>query len=290
MNKQKTISFDEVSRELDKGIAGADKLRADELERLAVARRAKDAGLKREQARLGKKLGAAHPRVAEIAGRLMMNAGILRDLNLEAVRARTEIPQVDEKSWAVHGYVRDKDLKGVPNLTVALYDDRGQLIQEAGYACTEKNGYFKLLHSRTKPGVMDVGKEGEAPKTGPGERVYVHVINAQGTHLHVDKQPLTPEPGRVDYREIILGDDEAVCRPPESAPGPRPGKDEGKERIRYLGNSGTRELHDMTKVTSRCQIDEIRPDHRAYFNTQREAQEAGYGYCAYCFGKEKSKR
>ena len=46
----------------------------------------------------------------------------------------------------------------------------------------------------------------------------------------------------------------------------------------------------MTKVTSRCRIDEIRPDHRVYFNTQREAQAAGYDYCAYCFGKEKSKR
>jgi hypothetical protein len=62
------------------------------------------------------------------------------------------------------------------------------------------------------------------------------------------------------------------------------------EKTRFLGNSHARELHDLENVKRQCQIDEIRSDHRIYFKTQREAETAGYDYCAYCFGKGKSKR
>ncbi len=51
MSSQSEPTFDELSRELDKRVGGADKLRADELAQMAETRRAKEAGLKREQAR-----------------------------------------------------------------------------------------------------------------------------------------------------------------------------------------------------------------------------------------------
>jgi hypothetical protein len=121
------------------------------------------------------------------------------------------------------------------------------------------------------------------PKTG--EEVYIRLTDEQGRDLSIDKQPLVPQPGRVDYREIFLGDDEAACRPPDKEPKPAEEKP-----TRYLGNANKREIHDLTKGTPRCQIDAIRPDHRVSFKTQREAVAAGYGFCAYCFGKEKSER
>ncbi len=290
MAQDKKITVDDVSRGIDKGINTADQQRVAALERLQFVRKAKATSLQKEQARLTIKYGADHPRVQALATRVVLNQGLLGNLVAETTRAKTDIPSVDEHTWVLHGYVRDKRLTGIPNLIVALYDDKGQWIQELGYGRTDKSGYFKMLHSRAKAGETNVGKEGEAPKTAPGEKVYIHITNSQGAHIYVDKQPLTPEPGRVDYREIIVGDDEAVFRPPESGPAPQPGKDEGKERTRYLGNSGKRELHDLENTKPRCQIDEIRPDHRVYFKTQREAQAAGYDYCAYCFGKEKSKR
>lgn len=61
-------------------------------------------------------------------------------------------------------------------------------------------------------------------------------------------------------------------------------------KTRYLGNASTRELHDLKNATPRCQVDEIKPEHRVAFKTEKEALAAGYDYCAYCFGKEKSKR
>lgn len=61
-------------------------------------------------------------------------------------------------------------------------------------------------------------------------------------------------------------------------------------KTRYLGNSRIREVHDLEKVKKQCQIDEIAPDRQVYFRTEREAVAAGYDYCRYCFGKQKSKR
>lgn len=203
MNRQKEMAFDDVSRELDNGIAGADKLRADQLDRLIVARRAKDTGLKREQARLTKKLGADHPRVAAIAGRLKVNAGMQRDLTLESARARIEIPKIDETSWALLGFVRDKDLQGVPGVTVALYDGKGKWVEQLGYACTRDDGHFRIEAHNVRP--VD-------------EPVFVHVLSAQTVDLYADQVPLTPTGGKIDYREIILSSNGQTCPPPGGPP------------------------------------------------------------------------
>lgn len=62
------------------------------------------------------------------------------------------------------------------------------------------------------------------------------------------------------------------------------------EKMPLLGNSHVRELHDLNNVKKQCQIDGIAADHRVYFRSEREAVKAGYDYCAYCFGRNKSKR
>jgi hypothetical protein len=205
MEKPKEIAFADVTRELDKGVAGADVVRADELDRLIVARQAKETGLRREHARLTKKLGADHPRVGEIADRLQVNAGMRRDLALESARAHVELPKVDETSWALLGFVRAADLHGLPGLTVALYDRGARWIERLGYACTRANGQFRI----------DVRNVGQVDYP-----VYVHVLNAQSKDLYVDKIPLAPAGGQVDYREIIIpGDGQtAPCPPPGGRP------------------------------------------------------------------------
>ncbi len=59
---------------------------------------------------------------------------------------------------------------------------------------------------------------------------------------------------------------------------------------RFLGNSHDRELHDLQNRKKQCHIDDIKPDHRVFFATERDAVAAGYDHCRYCFGKQKSKR
>jgi hypothetical protein len=205
MNKPKEFAFADIAREVDSGIAGADTLRADQLERLIAARQAKEKGLKREHARLTKKLGADHPRVSAIADRLKVNEGMRRDLTLESARAHTELPQVDATTWALLGFVRDRDLQAVPGVTVALYDRNGRWVEQLGYACTRDDGHFRI--EARSVGQVD----------GP---VYLYVLSSQSVVLFADQVPLAPAGGKVDYREIILSRNgqTATCPPPDSQP------------------------------------------------------------------------
>ena len=206
MAKAKDISFAEVTRELDRGVEGADALRANRLDGLTTMRVVKEKRLKREQARLAAKLGSTHPRVTEIDERLTLNTMMIRDLKLESGRAHTEAPQVDQNTWLLHGFVRDKTLKAVPNLTVALFDPNGGRVNGLGHGCTDANGYFRITSK-------NVNNAGQA---------FVRVLSKDGAILFADKNVLQPQAGSIDYREIILSGEELGCIPPSETIEPTP--------------------------------------------------------------------
>jgi hypothetical protein len=64
----------------------------------------------------------------------------------------------------------------------------------------------------------------------------------------------------------------------------------GAQPTRYLGNSRTREVHDLDHPNPACQIGEILFDRRLYFATPEQAVELGYDRCAFCFGRGQSQR
>jgi len=64
----------------------------------------------------------------------------------------------------------------------------------------------------------------------------------------------------------------------------------GQIETRFLGNSGSRELHDLDNQQTNCQINEIDFDRRFYFSSPEAATTAGYDFCAHCFGRELSQR
>ncbi|HEX6622563.1 MAG TPA: carboxypeptidase-like regulatory domain-containing protein [Pyrinomonadaceae bacterium] len=198
-SKRTEFTLEEITRELEQKVGGADKLRADGLEQLGAVRRAREAGLRREQARLTKKHGAEHPSVVAITNRLTANTGMVRDLGLEASRARVQPPRVDARGWAVHGFVRDKELKPVGGLTVALYDAQSRWVEQAGFACTKADGYF----------LIRLNDAGALP--GP---LFLRVLSGQAVHLFADPSPLTPTTGAVVSREIFLSEDGRACVPP----------------------------------------------------------------------------
>jgi hypothetical protein len=151
--------------------------------------------------------------VAALSRQLEANRALTRAVALEADRATTELPPRDAQTWVVHGRVLTQELTGIPHLTVALYDANGNWVESIGYACTESNGYFKLA----------AGREG----LPTGRQVFLRVLNMQGEHVYVDPTPLTPELGRVEYREIRLASEAPVCAPPPAPnrrePMPEPG-------------------------------------------------------------------
>ena len=199
MKKEKKFTVEDVTREVDKSVAGADTQRGDKLESLQTVRRAKATTLSRERERLSRKLGANHPRVLGMTVKMEANRLLMRDLAVETVRARTDNPEPDAGTWVLHGYVRDNELKPAPHLTVALYDKKARWVEPLGFACTGENGYFRLDACE----LDDV----RAP-------VFIHVLNSQASHLYADTVPFTPAGGRVDTREIMLPADAQACMPP----------------------------------------------------------------------------
>ena len=64
----------------------------------------------------------------------------------------------------------------------------------------------------------------------------------------------------------------------------------GSRVTRWLGNIRSEELHDLDNRQPQCQIEEIRFDHAFYMSGIEQAQQLGYDFCAFCFGRERSKR
>ena len=207
IKQKKTISFDKASDEFDKGIEGADALRADGLSQLNAMRAVKEQRMNRERSRLVAKLGADHARVTQIDQRLKINVAMMRDLKLEAAKARTEIPTVDQNTWVLHGYVRNKALQPMPNLNVVLFDVAGKEIAGVNHGCTNADGYYKL--SQKIPG-------------GVSTLAFVRVLNKSGSVLYADSVGLQPAAGTIDYREIILSGEVDVCVPPPETPAQQP--------------------------------------------------------------------
>ncbi len=53
---------------------------------------------------------------------------------------------------------------------------------------------------------------------------------------------------------------------------------------RYLGNKNHMEVHDLQNEYPLCQIPEIKPEHKVYFDSLDEARREGYDSCSYCIG------
>jgi hypothetical protein len=268
--KRCNIPQSQVEHELDQAITSADPVRAESFQKLHRVRTIKTKNQERERLRLTEKLGSNHPRVLALQAKIDNNKALTRNLQLETARAQTEAPVVDKDSWVVYGRVLNNQLKPVPGMKAALYDKSGCPIQTCGSEYTDKTGYFKLTIKNVADDTRDATTKNE-PMEG-----FLYVLDKDNVTVHKDKRPLPILAGQVQYLEVVL-DDGDVDRPPQS-------------KTRYLGNSNSKELHDLKNQKPNCQIDEIKPDHRVNFKTQKEALALDYDYCAYCFGKDKSKR
>ena len=194
--KQTQVPVTDITEALEKGVDAADMVRAAGLRGLQRIRAAKIMGLQREHVRLSQKLGPDHPRVVALGEKLKVNRILVQQLALEARRAATELPPRDEAAWTLYGYVHDQDLLAAPNLTVALYNEEGSWIVALGHIVTNRSGYFKL--------------EVREFEQYAGQPLYVRVLDHVATHLYVDSNPVTPELGTEEYREITLQKDAAV--------------------------------------------------------------------------------
>lgn len=196
--EERRIPLNDISQSLETNVTDTDQLRAIGLEGLHKMRRVKGKSQQRELARLSQKLGDEHPRIMTLQQKVTVNQVLVRHLDLEGDRAQVEVPIADGKTWILHGFVRDQEFKGLPNLTVALYSQKGEWIESLGFACTDQKGYFKLIATPNRD-------------TLPRLQGFIRVLDQQRKTLYIAQQPLTPALGQVDYREIIISGESKVC-------------------------------------------------------------------------------
>jgi hypothetical protein len=194
-------SLNQVASVLQNSLPGLDILRAVTFDNLQFLRTARAAGLQSEQERLAARLGDDDPRVIGLAARRAENELFISGLAAESERARVVPPDVNKDTWVLHGFIRDEKLRGVPNVTVALYDRSGNWIQQLGFAGTSANGYFRI----------DVRSLANIKPP-----LFVHVLSGQATLLHADDEPLTPELATVLFHEVIVTGEKTAAPPVES--------------------------------------------------------------------------
>lgn len=196
---------DRVAPVLQNGLPQADLLRATTFDNFQLVAQARAASLRREQQRLADSRGDDHPRIPEVSAKLAATEGFALSLGVESERARLPVPEVNEETWVVYGFIRDQQLRGVPKVTVALYDANGDWARRLGFSGTEANGSFRLAVRNT---------------TDLKSPLFIHVLSGQATLLHADDEPLTPELGTVLFHEVIISGEKTAAPPVESKDDP----------------------------------------------------------------------
>jgi hypothetical protein len=187
--QNKYLSVDSFSKNVSEHLSGLDAGRADALDALLLLRKAKGNTLMREYNRLLNVLGPNHPRSIRLLNKIDVNTGLMSDLAAEAARAKIDLPDANPTSWILSGFVRDKGLRGVAKMTVALYTPNGNEAKELGRATTNETGHYRL----------DV----DAAAVSKYPFLRAHVTDGSSTIISDDKL-LQPKAGSVDYREMVI--------------------------------------------------------------------------------------
>jgi hypothetical protein len=213
-------SPEEVSKTIEARIASLDPLRAEALAGLQILRTARASLYTREQERLKRKYSVDSPRVLTLAKKANFNEGLRRDISFEIDRAKIEAPTVDKEGYIFHGFVRDREGRGVSRLTVCLYDNEGKVNREFGYGCTDERGYFLLRYEfrkKKKKGPVEPGLVARVEADVDILSARIYVLNSEHVTLHIEKEPLYPQASKVDFRIMILGIEPAPCEPPPTS-------------------------------------------------------------------------
>jgi hypothetical protein len=207
-SKQKKIPIKDIQREVDERLSGADLVRLQGLQGLNRLRRAKSTAVAREKKRLIKKLGPKDPRVLNLELKEKVNRQMIMDLDLETDRVKTDVSGFDKEAWNLYGYVRDSNQQVQPDLTVAVYDQKGRWLREFGYGCTDQQGAFSIQYPQKGTPAKDISET---------KTLFLHVTDKGHNLLFKDETPLFFGKGKLDFREITLTGDQVPCTPPESA-------------------------------------------------------------------------
>jgi len=273
--KDSKLPYAEIAQTLDNGIVGADALRHEGLAGLAQIKRVKLLQVRRERGRMEAKYNANHPRVQQLDRQMVAEHQAMVFARMERDKTAIELPERDDKQFIMIGHVWDEDGYPLEGYRAGLYTKSAAKAEVAIEAVTDEHGFFQLNLTVAADVPATAGRPSEI-QVDPSP-LYLLVKNKTGKVVYnKESQPIKAVAGGLVHRDVVIAEvSHSGC---------------GNSQTRFLGNSGSRELHDLSNEKPRCQLAKMRPDHRVYFASPQEAEQAGYDYCSYCFGKGKSKR
>jgi hypothetical protein len=246
----KPVRPEEVVGKVGDGILRIDADRAAGYAGLITLRTAKDNALARRAKLYSVKYGADDPRVARAQQERDHNTRLQQELAVAHTAAATPVPDIDDQTYVLHGFVRDRDRNPVPDLTVALYDQNGRCLPSTDDSPTDATGHFEARYAiggtteqrGTKSSVSKaetsekVAREKAAhgtpskwstplhdPKLPPGhgtagsasqqsKRAYeIRVYDAKQKLVYRDANRVHPRPGVIEYREITVERTKCEC-------------------------------------------------------------------------------
>jgi len=271
---KKQIPIQDVESRLKDGLGQADALRHEGLAGLAKIKRAKLVQTRRERGRLEAKYDVSHPRVQQLDRQMVTEHQAMVFARMERDKTAIELPTRDDKQFIMIGHIWDEDGFPLEGYQAGLYTKAAASAEVVTDAVTDEHGLFQLN--------VTVAADVPATAAKPNEvhaaplPLYLLAKNKTGKVVYKDNQPIKAVAGGLVYRDVVIPEvSHSGC---------------GNSQTRFLGNSHSRELHDLRNEKPRCGLAKVAPDHRVYFANPEEADKTGYDYCAYCFGKGKSKR
>jgi hypothetical protein len=249
----KPVRPEEVIGKVGDGVLQIDADRAASYAGLITLRSAKDTALARRAKLFSAKYGADDPRVAKAQQERDHNTQLQQELMVAHTAAATPVPEIDDQTYVLHGFVRDHDRNPVPDLTVALCDQNGRCLPSMEDNPTDAMGHFEARYE-IKGSTEQRGAKSSAPKSELSEkamrekaahgtpskwstplhesktppaheatgsssqqskRAYeIRVYDAKEKLVYRDANRLHLRPGVIEYREITVDRSKCECNEP----------------------------------------------------------------------------
>lgn len=127
--------------------------------------------IKRDTVRLEEKLGLDLPREENHQTRMRPNAEPVSGLKIAQALSNLKLPPVPEGGALVYGRVVDTLLRGIANLQIALYDEKGRLLKSLGESETDTSGYYSLVLDTKKAKTKTILEGGQLAISTPAGNI-----------------------------------------------------------------------------------------------------------------------
>lgn len=191
----KTYTKTEKADKIKSSVDQLEKQRAAGLKTSFSYQKTKAKAQERERARLVKKYGPHHPKVANIDRQLTQNPKLFVAYDEEITRADQPTPVAKESTWTVLGTIRSPKRESVADLTLSLFNDQGEWAEDLGYTCSDAKGRFSM-EIEDPTGAL-TQKYAKAP-------LYLRITDDDRKILWTDSQSTRFSLGQTVRREIVL--------------------------------------------------------------------------------------